>query len=541
VDTFCSELEDEDQRLSLSLSSISNIYDRLQQSYTIQGAIVASQIILVYLLSISKMASENESVKFVFSQDLNRIAPEEREITSALTSLSRTNMDAIPENLRTPELQDMLNRAQEARRIQEERHKMLSNQTSEMSEDELKKLKELQIAKHPFPHTYILERGTYPGAGFISMPGMEPFRISIAPQKTDDIPSELLRETTLHTTGTPQGKRALGWVGGYADYDNKILYIAEVQSDTMQRTVQMRDPRKVKRERKRRNIEDIRKLKERVKNLETQLSTSPESPVQKLQLIINKIDAENSTLDPNSGRWIANNNRKQQVLQQISNISAKGMLSPKTDLISQQLEEAKKQLQTKMEQGLNFGTQPRTFTGSFVKEWPQWHDYKSRVENRFKDWIPIFFNTAMREAKRRGFESVRIVDSDTLMKVWASWATQETLILFKRVYDDIAQRYGGTMINVTLPSKAGGTMNTKWYHIPITAETRIAKMHTNWLQKLSQQNMWLTVNPENGRAVWQSHLDTFFDTMKSNLVDATYDAYQQSTQETQESYDLGIS
>jgi len=39
----------------------------------------------------------------------------------------------------------------------------------------------------------------------------------------------------------------------------------------------------------------------------------------------------------------------------------------------------------------------------------------------------------------------------------------------------------------------------------------------------------------------RAELDAFFDTMKSSLTDATYDAYQQLAQETEEHYDLGIS
>jgi len=123
------------------------------------------------------------------------------------------------------------------------------------------------------------------------------------------------------------------------------------------------------------------------------------------------------------------------------------------------------------------------------------------------------------------------------MEIWASYATPDAMILFKRIYDNTAVGYGGQLMNMVLPAKRGGNMNTAWFHIPITKETRIAKMHKNWLQKLSQQHSWLTVNPETGKSVWQSHLDAFFDTMKSSLTDATYDAYQQSAQETKEHYD----
>ena len=415
-------VEIDDDRLSLSLSTIFNIANSLQYNcYNIKGSTISAQIMIIYLLAIGRVASENESIKFAFSQDLNRIAPEMETIIRALTDISNTSPEYIPEEFSdnaivqdtNNRLQDAISRAQEAKRIQEERHHMLADQTTDMSDEDMKRLKDLQISQHPFPHSYILERGRYPGAGFIIMPDMEPFRISVAPQGVTDIPEELFRRTTLHTTGDPRGKPALGWIGGYADYGNKILYVAEVQSDTMQRTVQMRDPRRVKRERKRRNIDEIRKLKTQVKSLETQLNSSI-SPTQKLQGIVDKIDAENATIPPNSAKWNENNNRKQQLLQQISNMSARGITS-KTDTVSKQLEEAKRALQLKLEQGLNYGTEPRSYTGSFVKIWPEWHEYKSRVENRFKEWIPIFFNVAIREAQKRGFEAVRIIDSNTLV------------------------------------------------------------------------------------------------------------------------------
>jgi hypothetical protein len=91
-------------------------------------------------------------------------------------------------------------------------------------------------------------------------------------------------------------------------------------------------------------------------------------------------------------------------------------------------------------------------TGSYV--WPHWHDYRSKLETAFKDWIPIFWNTAVREAKQMGIVSLYIVHSDELMKIWAGvlrgkTAEEKELVrgLYKRVYDKIAEGYGATEVN----------------------------------------------------------------------------------------------
>ena len=412
------------------------------------------------------------------------------------------------------ELQERLILEQEQENI---RHTMLPTHQEEVTPEQLNRMKELGIAKRPFQHSTELSRSSFPGSGFSAPPSgnMVSFTMAISPGKgylgKDKIPKDLMTELHLHSTPT-KGEPALGWVGGYADYDNKILYISEVQSDIMQRTPYMRDPKKSREQ----TQEEIALIQQQISNINNKIQNAV-SPRKLLEQKIQRIYQENETLkiriqtQPQQSdvfqRKIQNNQ------QLIDNLLRQLPKSPdivdttdsqnQLSILQNNLSEAKQKLN-------NVERYPADRGNRFVKEYPQWHDYKSKVENLFKDWIPIFFNSAFRLAKSKGYERVRIITSDALMKMWERYARPETKNLFERVYDSTAAFYGAQKIEVN---------NTEWWEVMMSnPDLRIAQ---NWLVKLikkSQQiprHEWLV--QYGNKFVWQIHFDKFFEVMKKKL------------------------
>ena len=156
---------------------------------------------------------------------------------------------------------------------------------------------------------------------------------------------------------------------------------------------------------------------------------------------------------------------------------------------------------------------PRNFSTErgYYKDFGKWHEYKSRVENTFKEWIPIFFNVAIREAKQRGFEIVRIITANALMKLWGQYVIPETQILFDRVYDATAKQYSATPVSAH---------NREWHEINLSQTGRIA-MKKNWLNKIhkfSQEHEWFTpMVPGGNKFVWQVHLDKYIEIMLQRM------------------------
>ncbi len=436
--------------------------------------------------------------------------------------------------------------AQAARELMVERqkeidklHYMLEEKYYNMTPENLQRMKDLGISNKPFGHSYLLERRNFPGGtGSRPGPGAESFRVSIAPDKEylAKIPRELLEEMGIHSTGDPGGLPALGWVGGFADYVNKILYVAEVQSDIMQRTVHMRDPEKSKKQHeveqarigkeitklqaslqnvtspKQRligKIDNIRleneitprqQMQQRIDEVRQQLQSvspyiadmppEPNNQYTKLKAslegLLREVSMAPDVVDTNSPKYIKNQQLIDRLLGQLSQVSD----TFDTSKTEQRIIALQEQLAKFEERDFSKGTGEGA--ARYVKNYPQWHDYKSRVENTFKDWIPIFFNVAMREAQNRGFTKVRIASSEYLQSRWASYSRPETKVLFDRVYDGTAQQYGAKPVDV------GGN---KWYEIDIPAEGGRIAMKKNWLQKVAN------FDP----VQWEIHIQKFFE------------------------------
>ena len=495
--------EDDDYRLSMTVSQLSNAVDSLSdKSWIIRGADEPTRYAAMLCAAIFMIGNSDETLKFVFSHDLNSTSINEELIGQAIREAAEKNNEGnIPEELQTEEIKKLV---EETKRF----HESLKTEQQQSSPEQLQQMKDLGLAKRPFPHSYVLERGTYPGAGCMKMPKrFEPFRISVAPLQEKDpktqepkIPHKLLQDMSLHRVGKPYGLPSLGWIGGYADYGNRIFYITEVQSDVMQRTVHMRDPKKLE---KMRRSEIVRIQNEIAKS--QKLIQNPVSPKEKIKQTIDRINQENQQLiqqnaDP---KKIEDNKRKiDQMLtgyQNAPDVVDVSKLQEKINNLNQQL------------QGLQGKARDFESEGGYYKSFSQWHDYKSKVENTFKEWVPIFFNIAIREAKQRGFETVRIISAESLQKLWSAYARPQTAQLFKRIYDDTAKQYGAASV-------VDGGKN--WFEIP-TEQAKVAsrknKMNGNsWFKKAMPklaEHEWLTQMP-GGKQVWQIHLDKFFEIMK---------------------------
>ena len=522
-----------DERDEIPLSQLSEMIDEINFNMIYKGKDVKEKSsALIY--AIKKLAETDETPKFIFSSDLNSSPVNPQRVNDGLNLLAASNEISIlgplaaqiqqlrelntQEQERTRrELQEKLLREQEE---EDQKHIMLPTQQENMTPEQLNRMKELGIAKRPFQHSVELSRGGFPGGGYTNAPGvnMVPFTMAISPGKDylgqDKIPLALMQDMAIHKTPT-KGEPALGWVGGYADYGNKVLYISEVQSDIMQRTPYMRDQEKSKQQTK----EEINSITKEIFDVENKIKNWV-SPRQLLQQKIQRINQENETLKARiktqpqqtsifERKMQDNRQLIDRLLVQLSKSPGTVDFSGLTNQLSvlqNNLSDAKRRLN-------NTERYPTGRGNRFVKEYPQWHDYKSKIENTFKEWIPIFFNSAFRLAKSKGYERVRIITSDALMKIWERFARPETKKLFERVYDTTAAFYGAQRITEN---------NTEWWEVMMSnPDLRIAQ---NWLIKLikkSQQtppprHEWLV--QYGNKFVWQIHFDKFFDGMKKRGI-----------------------
>lgn len=566
--------DEEDPRRDYTLSEISGaVQDLSDYDYLIFGAAGAPQKASAIIFAIKELASQDENLNFMFSNDLNTMTWDSRDVIRGMDGLAQENSQYVfgpfgdrieqmrqrveeqrvqeaerqeIENARTQEQADIeraqweeeneIARQQAAARMEElqkaedAENVMLPRRRSVTTPEQLQQMKDLGIAKRPFGHETQLSRVNFPGAGvFNDMRGMKPFRISIAPTKDyvdkGKIPPELMRNTLLHNVQT-DGQPALGWVGGYADYNNKVLYIAEVQSDLMQRTVHMRDPEKVLKQRE----QEVATIQQQMTATQSKIQNAV-SPKQQMQDKIDRINQENQQLsvellmfesaperqtifqdEPSINRAkqkVKQNedlmSRLQQQMPNVPDAVDTRNLELTIQTLNKSLGEAQQRLQESQK------SLPRGFPGSLQEKYRPYHDYKSKVENTFKEWIPIFFNAAFRVARDQGYAAVRIVTSDNLMGLWDSYARDSTRTLFERVYDQTAKFYGAEKIQHN-----GQT----WWEVQMTPETRVA----SWLQRLTKTatHEWLTQIP-GGKFVWQLHIDKYFEIMRKEAPELAGD------------------
>jgi hypothetical protein len=73
---------------------------------------------------------------------------------------------------------------------------------------------------------------------------------------------------------------------------------------------------------------------------------------------------------------------------------------------------------------------------------PHLAELRSRIENRFTDWVDTFYNEIFMYCSRLGVKSLYIAASSYLYLTWRTYAKASTLELYKKIYDTKAEKYG---------------------------------------------------------------------------------------------------
>ena len=353
----------------------------------------------------------------------------------------------------------MLAEEEERKAIQRANREIINNEVAEeyrkisdpnvssrsFTEEQKQQAKAQKVIGKPFEHMSTLRVDQrYPGVGAfegkkVPMQGDVPyktFHIAIYPKKEQSDPARLHdvfdRKTGLnfHGASFPGHKSEeyydlIGWAGGTIDLYNKIMYVTEIQSDVMQNTPRMKDVEKsangLNEEKNNLLIED-EKIRKYIS--ETDINTYYDKRIQDLQSKIQSL----------SGNPAAN--QMQQAVVKLEELKTK-RVDPfdkerqKLNDIDNNIREINKQLSeiTKSQSNSNLNR-------------PHLAEFKSRIENRFTDWVDTFYNEIFMYCSRLGVKSLYIAASSYLYLTWHNYAKASTLELYKKIYDTKAEKYG---------------------------------------------------------------------------------------------------
>jgi hypothetical protein len=206
-------------------------------------------------------------------------------------------------------------------------------------------------------------------------------------------PQGIFTGLDLHMIST-FGKRPghVGWIGG--TINSNVMYILEVQSDLMQRTWDMidRTERDVSRSiGKGKTKEVIMSLKYRMREIASAMK------MERMELA--------KLRSAQYGR----------------------------------VEDA----YTSMGKVAELDRQYRTIRARYNKfsRLPMFYEFKSKVENTFKDWIDAFYNDAMNYAREVGVDTIKIITTSKAMEAHHVKDAAETDVIY-RVYDGAAKSLG---------------------------------------------------------------------------------------------------
>lgn len=431
---------------------------------------------------------------------------ENREIFDLYTNREKQ------EEYKRAEEERIRRRDADADELEQERSDALSGKGErKSSEEELRKMKELGIADKPFSFSNRFDVGAFPGHAVF--PDLErkgiSFMISFYPSKNIKIPDSVYKDMQLHNL--PQAPSdyspGIGWVGGYYVKSENAMYIVEVQSDIMQRIKFLKDPNKSSIQKK----EEISRLSTEIDNLrkknsfiDSRLSNKVEDNPRALQRI-KLIKDTLSRTDKNDPLYINLNNELERYKKDMGFILTPQKVS--------QMQNEKLSNEKKIETYNNEINRLRKEIVSdddFLKGIPAWekryhkpeyHDYKNFVEQYLKDWIGIFFNTVMRYAKENNVSKVHIITPNNLIKRWSSYSSNETYLLFNRIYDKWSRFYNATS-------------SSNWYTIDVSkikvASIKGDKMG-NWYRKIKTANF--------DKKFWKIHFDTYMNTYLKTMKD----------------------
>lgn len=201
--------------------------------------------------------------------------------------------------------------------------------------------------------------------------------------KNIDFPPDIFAKLNLHYINKHE-PNLIGWIGGTIDKNNKTMHVDEIQSDLMQRTIEMTNQ-----ERFRENIakstsevmSDLTQTRKELARLKQQTYATATERFRLVELIQNKIN---------------------------------------------EIEDLKKKSYR-------------------VYKLSDYSGYKSRVENTFKKWIQAFYHSAFNRARQLGLTDVYIISSGKIRSLWGSLIRQgaeDDTSIYSRVYDNMAKQLG---------------------------------------------------------------------------------------------------
>lgn len=214
----------------------------------------------------------------------------------------------------------------------------------------------------------------------------KPFTLAIH-AKNVDFPPEIFSTMNLHRVGVTRDATKpgfIGWIGGSIDAEKKAMYIDEVQSDLMQRTIEMTNQERFNASiandlnKSKGELRDLRREMARLRKFAT---VAPASERFRLEELLTAKDEEIGALEAKVARRF-----------KLSNYS----------------------------------------------------QFKSKIENTFKHWINAFYHTAFNRARQLGLTDIFIISSERLGQIWgkAQGKSDDDASVFARAYNRVAQHLG---------------------------------------------------------------------------------------------------
>jgi len=219
----------------------------------------------------------------------------------------------------------------------------------------------------------------------------DPFTLAIHVKNTD-IPQEIFSALDLHHVGgqgavslAAAAERFIGWIGGTINHQEKAMYINEVQSDMMQRTIEM---------------------------------TNQERFNEKIAKSI--VDTKSDLMQ--ARRELATLKRSY------------GTITNKFRLI-ELIQDRTKEVDDLMKKSKQ------------IYKLSDYSNYKSKVENSFKKWILAFYHSAFNRARQLNLSDIYIISSDKIISIWGQIRNKDNIdgnSLYIRAYDSVAKQIGAT-------------------------------------------------------------------------------------------------
>ena len=376
----------------------------------------------------------------------------------------------VRDSIKNPDLSQM--EPQEA--VKYTKNKINDVRGRDFGSDNAQKAKEERILDYPFEHASRIVPSSFPGSGAFNsnyLPGISntavPFNIAVYPKRKENDPenfAKVLGPDGLnfhhHNIETLNDENhynhIIGWIGGYIDAVGKNMYIVELQSDVMQHTNYMKDPEKSK-----------NKLNEDLKGYNQELTKEKENLTKQSAEGINAY-YDKRIKDLEQKRDAANNdNMKQQMDTAIQKLTEqKNAKEDPWGKIRKKIQDTENVIAEISNQIKELAEYESNEKDSWRKR-PQYADVKSKIENRFSEYIDVFWNEVIYYCAKLEIKNLWISHSQHLAKVWAQYATADTVNMYKKIYDKKAQEFGaekqGDFWHLDLTKKMPKYANTNWY------------------------------------------------------------------------------